>query len=355
MPNPFTILVLAALLVVSAGVNAATSSVASGAGLALAAHDLCGPAIARAEAAQGIPGGLLGAVALAESGRWDAERERLASWPWTVNNGGDGRYFTSRGEAIAWVQELQGKGRSNIDVGCMQINLKHHPDAFTSLTEAFEPRANAAYAARFLAGLRRETGSWPRAVERYHTADVERGRAYRERVYARLDDVDRSPAVDAGIEVAAADEAMPRPPRGGLSSLSTVNRSLLAARGVALPPAGGQPAGRRPIVLGPRPSGVGEPQAEAPRRFLAIRRNPQPSAGAAPLRLANRLSGRGGTAAASPAVMMPPAASWASIPSGLGRIGLASNGPFGAIGTLREPARPRGTNLAPRLASTPAP
>ena len=83
--------------------------------------------------------------------------------------------FASKAEAIAHVERLKAAGERNIDVGCMQINLMHHPDAFASLDEAFEPTRNVAYGARFLGALEQETSSWERAVERYHTADPGRG------------------------------------------------------------------------------------------------------------------------------------------------------------------------------------
>ena len=147
--------------------------------------DLCAGAIARAEASGTLPPGLLTAVAVSESGRYDRGRQAVAPWPWTVNNAGDGRYFASKAEAIAHVERLRAEGERNIDVGCMQINLMHHPDAFASLEDAFEPGRNVAYGARYIRALEEETRSWDRAVERYHTADAERGRAYRERVYRR--------------------------------------------------------------------------------------------------------------------------------------------------------------------------
>jgi hypothetical protein len=140
-----------------------------------------------------LPSGLLTAIAAAESGRYDRMRRAMAPWPWTVNNAGIGRYFASKEEAIAHVERLKAAGERNIDMGCMQINLMHHPDAFGSLDEAFEPTRNVAYGARFLRALERETESWARAVERYHTADPDRGRAYRERVYQRWA---RAPAGD---------------------------------------------------------------------------------------------------------------------------------------------------------------
>ena len=62
--------------------------------------------------------------------------------------------------ALQRMRELQKSGVNNIDVGCFQINLQHHPSAFTDLNQAFDPTANAQYAARFLTGLRSRLGSW---------------------------------------------------------------------------------------------------------------------------------------------------------------------------------------------------
>ncbi len=65
----------------------------------------------------------------------------------------------------------------------MQVNLHHHPNAFASLEEAFEPRSNVAYAAAFLKELRQASRSWSRAVALYHSATREFGYGYRKRVY----------------------------------------------------------------------------------------------------------------------------------------------------------------------------
>ena|GEM_PF-3287287 len=144
---------------------------------------LCRERIARVERAEGLPAGLLQAIALAESGRYDPERRALLPWPWTVNAGGEGAYFASKAEAIRHVERLRARGRTNIDVGCLQINLGWHPTAFPDLEAAFDPETNAAYAAAFLQTLREEAGSWELAVERYHSRDPERGPSYRERVW----------------------------------------------------------------------------------------------------------------------------------------------------------------------------
>lgn len=164
--------------------------------------DLCVAAIERAERERGLPAGLLSAVAFTESGRPDPERRRAVAWPWTVNNAGDGRFFASKEEAIAQVEALRRDGRRNIDVGCMQINLMHHPDAFASLDEAFDPAANVAYGADFLGRLRAATGSWEEAVQRYNSADERIGGAYRAKVYERWQDLRLAEAVPTATPAA---------------------------------------------------------------------------------------------------------------------------------------------------------
>ena len=83
---------------------------------------------------------------------------------------------------MAHVRSLRAQGRTNIDVGCMQINLFYHPDAFASLEEAFDPAANVAYAARFLKERFGLTRSWPQAAALYHSASPEKNRPYRDKV-----------------------------------------------------------------------------------------------------------------------------------------------------------------------------
>jgi hypothetical protein len=70
----------------------------------------------------------------------------------------------------------------SIDVGCMQVNLLHHPNAFASLEQAFDPVGNAIYAAHFLRQLFDQTGSWPKATAAYHSATPKLGSAYQLKV-----------------------------------------------------------------------------------------------------------------------------------------------------------------------------
>src|SRR5262245_33610165 len=90
--------------------------------------EICLQQIAATETSHGIPEGLLAAIGLTESGRVVSRKRTV--WPWTVNAEGAGHFFASKEDAIAFVEEQQADGVTSIDVGCMQINLKHHPDAF---------------------------------------------------------------------------------------------------------------------------------------------------------------------------------------------------------------------------------
>lgn len=96
---------------------------------------------------------------------------------------GKGKFYPDQHTAIQAVKKLQQRGISNIDVGCMQINLGYHPDAFESLHEAFNPEANVAYAAAFLKQLRLQKRSWQRAVRFYHSSDPKRQQYYGTKVY----------------------------------------------------------------------------------------------------------------------------------------------------------------------------
>jgi hypothetical protein len=151
----------------------------------------CGAIAERVERAEDIPPGLLQAVALAESGRAHPVHGEARPWPWTVRSGPDSFYLPSKELALSKVRELRAAGRSNIDVGCMQINLGYHAAAFATLDEAFDPLRNVVYGARFLAQLREETRSWATATGRYHSADADRSEAYRARVWRHWRDLRR--------------------------------------------------------------------------------------------------------------------------------------------------------------------
>ena len=146
----------------------------------------CARLTARAERAHGLPTHLLTAISKVESGRWHAPSGAVLAWPWTVTAGGEGRFLPSKKAAIAEVERLRARGVHNIDVGCMQVNLGYHPEAFASLEEAFDPAQNVAYATRFLRDLKARWGSWTRAVGNYHSNTPALSGRYRVKVFRAL-------------------------------------------------------------------------------------------------------------------------------------------------------------------------
>ena len=149
-------------------------------------YDACDYAISAAEKPPHLPDKLLPAISRVESGRLDPATRRVRAWPWTINVEGVGSFFDTKEQAVATVQALQAKGVRSIDVGCMQVNLMHHPKAFASLDEAFEPKTNTAYAAGFLAMLHRQFNDWNLATAAYHSMDPVRGEEYQRLVLGRV-------------------------------------------------------------------------------------------------------------------------------------------------------------------------
>ncbi|MCA3366433.1 MAG: transglycosylase SLT domain-containing protein [Roseomonas sp.] len=184
---------------------------------------LCRAAIAEAERGANLPRGLLQAIGRVESGRRDPETGQFAPWPWTINAEGEGKYFPTREAAIAHVRQLQARGVRIIDVGCMQVNLHHHPNAFTSLEQAFDPLTNARYAARFLTELNGGRSDWRQAAGHYHSQTPERAGPYREKVLAAWEQEARN-AGDSSAEALALARL-----RGGWGSVA-----LASAGGISL-------------------------------------------------------------------------------------------------------------------------
>jgi hypothetical protein len=158
---------------------------------------MCEAAIAGAETDTRLPARVLTAISLRESGRIDPDSGRVRPWPWTINFEGAGHFYASKEEAIAAVQAIQASGGQSIDVGCMQVNLMHHPDAFATLDEAFDPKHNANYAGRFLTALFGALGDWGTAIAAYHSRTPGIGEPYRDQVVATWNPKD--PAVLAKL------------------------------------------------------------------------------------------------------------------------------------------------------------
>ncbi|MBP0445246.1 lytic transglycosylase domain-containing protein [Roseomonas sp. SSH11] len=178
---------------------------------------LCRAAIVTAEREYALPAGLLAAIGRVESGRRDPATGETGPWPWTINAEGAGRFFTTKEEAIAELRQLRASGMRLIDVGCMQINLHHHPQAFASPEEAFDPLANARYAARFLSELKAASGDWMVAAGHYHSHTPARAESYRAQVALRWPEEQRKAGTVPAWGPAGQADGL-APPRSALAS-----------------------------------------------------------------------------------------------------------------------------------------
>ena len=146
---------------------------------------LCDAAIAAAETEFALPPHLLGSIAKVESGRPISGMSDIRAWPWTIDADGQGLFLDSRAAAVAWAQQALTRGARFMDLGCMQVDWQIHPGAFRSLDEAFDPAANARYAAHYLRSLHDEAhGDWNLAVGWYHSHTEDLAADYRNRVAA---------------------------------------------------------------------------------------------------------------------------------------------------------------------------
>ncbi len=176
----------------------------------------CGAAIANAQTQNATLPGLLLAIAKGESGRPVPPLAGLQPWPWAINADGGAYYFDSKAAAMAWTRQALARGVGQIDVGCMQINLQSHPNAFRDIDQAFDPAANADYAARFLNRLVAESGgNWFDAVGHYHSRTPELAADYRERVSAIAQGKTPPPGLAAPLYVRAIRQGTLRIPLAG--------------------------------------------------------------------------------------------------------------------------------------------
>ncbi len=198
---------------------------------------LCRSAILMAERTTRIPDRLLDAIAVVESGRRDPVTGAVFPWPWTINAEGVGHFYESKAEAIAAAQGFLVSGIRSIDVGCMQVNLAQHPNAFATLDQAFDPMANAAYAARFLTQLFNQTNAWPLAAAAYHSMTPDLGAEYARKVLAAWG-VPQLPLTAMAVQPQAVMGATPIAPFGPPASLQAPPGGRVA---VMLPPSGAAP------------------------------------------------------------------------------------------------------------------
>ncbi len=118
---------------------------------------------------QGVPSKMLFAIALQES-RKSIGQKIVRPWPWTLNFAGEARRYQNSQQVVLALSEALDDGKTNIDVGLMQINMKYHGHRFGSLAQAVDPVSNVTVAAKI---LKEEFKScdldWWCAVGRYHS------------------------------------------------------------------------------------------------------------------------------------------------------------------------------------------
>ncbi|MFC2970533.1 transglycosylase SLT domain-containing protein [Acidimangrovimonas pyrenivorans] len=188
----------------------------------VAAQNACIRAILAAQKRYDIPNNLLLAIGLQEAGL--SRNGKLTVWPWSVNAAGEGKMFPNAQAAMDWVKQKQAQGIDSIDVGCMQVNRRWHPDAFDNLSASFDPATNVDYAARFLVSLRQRTGDWMTAAGSYHSFNSKQRQTYLAALKrnvtvanARLDSFRNRAAGAAPLRVA---QARPQPRIAWTSALS---------------------------------------------------------------------------------------------------------------------------------------
>ncbi|WP_207630247.1 lysozyme family protein [Paracoccus xiamenensis] len=144
---------------------------------------LCEWASQTAAIEAGVPPDILGALTLTETGR---RRDGVVRpWAWSVNAEGDGTWFEDPNAALAFAEDKVAAGRTNLDIGCFQLNYRWHGENFASVAEMFDPLNNARYAAKFVSQLYAETGDWRRAAGTFHS----RTPVHATRYLARFDEL----------------------------------------------------------------------------------------------------------------------------------------------------------------------
>ncbi|MBO1324631.1 transglycosylase SLT domain-containing protein [Acetobacter sp. TBRC 12305] len=234
--------------------------------------ELCIAATAQAERAMHIPDGFLAAMSRVESGRPEGGGV-ISPWPWTVTADGVGHYYGSRREALDAVELFHLQGIYSLDVGCMQVNLQQHPNAFSSLDQAFDPTRNALYAADFLLQMHNKMGSWPRAAAAYHSQTPGIGTPYQWKVLeAWAVPQDGRPTLPDPR--AKGPPGMipqhPAPPNAMASAMppgTTAGMTPTMAQHFARPAAPRAPDGQNPVMVAQAPTGNPGTPAVAPRLF----------------------------------------------------------------------------------------
>ena len=137
---------------------------------------LCKNTIESIELQTDIPKGLLLGIGKAEAIR--KINNKFIIWPWTINHAGKSLFFDNKEQMKNYVFKNLKRKDFNIDVGCMQINIKWHKKNFKKISDMFEVNPNISYAASFLKQLKNKHGSWDKAIKHYHSSDPKKNNPY---------------------------------------------------------------------------------------------------------------------------------------------------------------------------------
>ena len=137
---------------------------------------LCENTIESVELQTDIPKGLLLGIGKAEAIR--KINNKYIIWPWTINHAGKSLFFDTKKQMSNYVFKTLKRNDFNIDVGCMQINIKWHKNNFKKISDMFEVNPNISYAASFLKQLKNKHGSWDKAIKHYHSSDPKKNNPY---------------------------------------------------------------------------------------------------------------------------------------------------------------------------------
>ncbi|MCT4635291.1 MAG: transglycosylase SLT domain-containing protein [Rickettsiales bacterium] len=136
------------------------------------ANEECLAAIDKYEKLYNIPTGLLKAVSKIES----------EYNPFVLNDGLKTHRFKTKEEVLNRISYLIEIGKTNFDVGCMQINYRWHDKNFTSPEEMLDVTWNVHYAASLISGLYKDHGSWQAAIRHYHSYEPKFYKQYSKKI-----------------------------------------------------------------------------------------------------------------------------------------------------------------------------
>ena len=140
----------------------------------------CEAIIKKIESLTDIPNGLLLGIGKAESGR--IKNDEIVIWPWTINHAGKSLFFDNKNQVKRYISKRVKEGDNNLDVGCMQINLKWHKHNFKNIKDMIAIEPNVSYAASFLIQLKGKYGTWEKAIKHYHSSDPIKNKPYLNKV-----------------------------------------------------------------------------------------------------------------------------------------------------------------------------